>query len=248
MPPKQTQSLVEGNIWNLSRQHHRRAALRCFGTHGSETRQKFEDRNPHLTHAERQALYNSGTNLNQPISWPIGKPVFAPFKIIKDSGYTQRRYQNVKYGTHRVTFADYYGNQHGSDISHTLYCGKGGSNHDQPSTGTNINPLQLCAESNELNQSRKACFLAFEYRLYARISAVPDATGAPGIRHTFLNSSNPVCESLHGHMRCDFDWRSWRNEWDAYMGQGAGVSSSFFTGQSFIMQGDTDTEADTESD
>jgi len=124
----------------------------------------FREVNRHLTDAEFQALDTDQI-------WPQ-KPVFSPYAKTHD-GYSQIRlsYTKGKAIIHRVTHKHhYFQNLQGLEVSHTLYIGA--------RTSTNINPLYLVAESNEVNQSRKFCALYFERILVQRYQFEYSVPGA----------------------------------------------------------------------
>lgn len=97
--------------------------------------------NPHLSAAERLALRQN------PIQWPA-KPVFSPYSTTHNQ-YSQIRFKGTKFLIHRLSVRLFSLGAVGLDCSHTMHLGK--------ATGRNFNPLHIVQESNEMNQTRKAC-------------------------------------------------------------------------------------------
>ncbi|KAK4908286.1 hypothetical protein LTR66_017577 [Elasticomyces elasticus] len=165
---------------------------------------RFVAANPHLTKGEVASIQRD-------LDWPALKPVFSPFAQTHD-GYSQVRFKGVKYLCHRLTFAEYNDGTPigvGEDISHTCYVGP-------QLTARNINPIQLCAEPNDINQARKACFLYLEREL-DRFRAGGDIwPGGQGPRDASvedmaarIRGTQILCRELHREQECSFCYEVW---------------------------------------
>ncbi|KAF3160237.1 hypothetical protein TWF788_003192 [Orbilia oligospora] len=166
----------------------------------------FEITNPHLTEEEV-------ANLRLNINWP-NKPVYSPYATTKAKGYSQIRSVHLgssKYYTHRITYRQFQGEDPDEkDVSHTLYIGS--------NTCRNINPVFLVAETNNYNQSRKACFLYFEELLQERYENMGSHFAASGSLESWgikVRSTNGLCQRLHKNRMCCFAWVDWVMDYKA---------------------------------
>jgi len=160
---------------------------------------KFRLANPHLTDEEV-------ADLRRYLRWPR-KPVFTPYAETK-SGYSQVRAKElggIKILTHRVTYWQHFARDPaGLDVSHILYIG--------PKTSRNINPVHLAAESNEINQTRKACFLYFESLMQDRENIEAQGTALESRWlwwQACVREPNGLCRILHSQRTCQICWDEW---------------------------------------
>ncbi|KAK9326692.1 hypothetical protein V1520DRAFT_350767 [Lipomyces starkeyi] len=150
----------------------------------------FIKANSHLTSSDICNL------LQSPPVWPHS-PVFSPFATTHH-GYSQIKIRGVKYLLHRVAYALIDQNFDPTrDVSHTLYLGD--------YTTSNFNPLYLIQEDNEVNQSRKLCFLFMEQRAWNYTVGLTTPQWGPCdlYRHTY--SMMAMCRQIHRHKPCTFD-------------------------------------------
>lgn len=85
--------------------------------HQAFNSKNFKELNPHLTVAQTQQLKST------PIFWPT-VPVLSPYAATKVDGYSQIRFEGVKYFIHRVAFKAHHGiDPPASDVSHRVYLG-----------------------------------------------------------------------------------------------------------------------------
>jgi hypothetical protein len=175
----------------------------------------FASANPHLTPHEMERLQRS------PPQWPAS-PVFSPFATTHD-GYSQVRYKGTKYIIHRLTYQQHWGDLDLSmDISHTLYLGdrttrletsptRARKSHPtKPTYTSNINPNHLMQETNEVNQSRKLCFLFMEAKLWEYwVGMVPPHWGELELRQQMMTQMRAICGTVHHQRCCDFDLLCW---------------------------------------
>ena len=76
----------------------------------------FGEANPHLSAGDVARL-----RLGRPV-WP-DCPVYSPYAVTHD-GYSQIRYNNIKYLMHRVTYKSHYGQLSADlEVSHLLWLG-----------------------------------------------------------------------------------------------------------------------------
>lgn len=88
-------------------------------------------------------------------------------------------------------------------------------------TTRNINPIQMVAESNEVNQTRKACHMLLEKELESFHSPL-----VPGVRRDQsaealaerIRQTNILCRSLHRDLECGFDWEAWCEDFEERRG------------------------------
>jgi len=152
----------------------------------------FAPANPHLSVAQRQAIASG--------QWP-NEPVFTPYAVTHH-GYSQIRYRNIKYLTHRITYQSLHHNIDTRDVSHTMYLGK--------NTSRNINPRHLILEENILNQTRKQCALVMEHLLYQwAIGDIGHQSWSDADFEAWVQRVNFGCRITHASHRCSCRVAHW---------------------------------------
>lgn len=100
-------------------------------------------------------------------------------------------------------------------------------------TDSNINPEHTVLEANDLNQSRKACFLYFDNLLENMktgsgtvANLFGTAMDTPEDIAAYAHNTNGPCRHLHGERECTFYFPEWEQDFEERRGTRP-VSSSY---------------------